>query len=493
MASGRRWRALMTFSPRQALAELRLRRAAALIRRSGLFDAAWYRGNYPDVAASGFDPLRHYLRTGAAEGRDPGPRFVTRAYLDRNPDVARAGLNPLLHYLRHGAKEGRGADAAELARARVRGAGLVPLRGFRAPSAGPSRVTLLTDSLGPESLFGGVATAILFATLLAERHGAVLRIVTETRPPLPDAAAAVLRAHGIAPPANIATEFADRRSGDARDIDIGDAEMFVTTAWWNTANLLQAVAPRRIVHMLQEDERMFYPHGDLHLMCAEHLATPGLRFAVNTRLLCEHMQQDGLAREAAWFEPAFPTASYHWQDRAPDARRRCIFYARPGHPRNLYLRGLEVISTAIERGVFDLDRWDIAFVGRDLNESRLPRGVQPTLHQGLSWSDYAALMRQTDLGLCLMYTPHPSYPPLDLAACGGVAVTNRYGRKRALDHYSANVICADADVESLVAALADGVRLAEDDAARRRNYDAAGLNRDWQAAFRPVLDRIAAG
>ncbi len=120
-------------------------RAARIIRTSGLFDSAWYLETYPDVAARKVDPLQHYLRYGAREGRDPnrlfssswylasnadvtesglnplvhfvlrgakegrnpGPLFDTKWYLDANPDVAASGLNPLLHFLRHGAREGR--------------------------------------------------------------------------------------------------------------------------------------------------------------------------------------------------------------------------------------------------------------------------------------------------------------------------------------------------------------------------------------------------
>ena len=41
------------------------------LRRSGTFDAEWYRGAYKDVAASGMDPLRHYVCHGAGEGRAP--------------------------------------------------------------------------------------------------------------------------------------------------------------------------------------------------------------------------------------------------------------------------------------------------------------------------------------------------------------------------------------------------------------------------------------
>ncbi|WP_116090614.1 sulfotransferase family protein [Sphingomonas crusticola] len=53
---------------------------AALIRGSGLFDADYYLGRYPDVADSGLDPIDHYLKVGAAKGYDPSPLFDTGYY-----------------------------------------------------------------------------------------------------------------------------------------------------------------------------------------------------------------------------------------------------------------------------------------------------------------------------------------------------------------------------------------------------------------------------
>jgi len=74
-----------------------------VIGRSGLFDTDWYLAQNPDVASAGINPLVHYLRHGAAEGRGPNPLFDTDWYLAQNSDVAAAGINPLVHYLRHGA------------------------------------------------------------------------------------------------------------------------------------------------------------------------------------------------------------------------------------------------------------------------------------------------------------------------------------------------------------------------------------------------------
>lgn len=50
------------------------------ISDSRLFDTDWYVTRYPDVTASGLDPIVHYLTIGAARGYDPNPLFRTGYY-----------------------------------------------------------------------------------------------------------------------------------------------------------------------------------------------------------------------------------------------------------------------------------------------------------------------------------------------------------------------------------------------------------------------------
>jgi len=82
--------------------EVRQWKEARRILRSGLFDPDFYWQKYPEIKASGIDPLYHYIHYGAAEGRDPNPFFHGGRYLKRHPELATLGENPLLHYLAHG-------------------------------------------------------------------------------------------------------------------------------------------------------------------------------------------------------------------------------------------------------------------------------------------------------------------------------------------------------------------------------------------------------
>lgn len=78
-----------------------------LIAASPLFDATWYKATYTDAASSGLLPHVHYARLGRMQGHSPGPNFDATRYLNDNPDVKVAGADPLVHYILSGSAEGR--------------------------------------------------------------------------------------------------------------------------------------------------------------------------------------------------------------------------------------------------------------------------------------------------------------------------------------------------------------------------------------------------
>lgn len=81
-----------------------------VIRRSRIFDPAYYLLHYPDCRRSDIDPIWHYINYGWKEGRNPSSTFYTEYYLKMNPDVNQAGINPFVHYIKHGWHEGRSAN-----------------------------------------------------------------------------------------------------------------------------------------------------------------------------------------------------------------------------------------------------------------------------------------------------------------------------------------------------------------------------------------------
>lgn len=366
-----------------------------------------------------------------------------------------------------------------------------PLHGFLIPYEG-RRLNLVTDSINSGSLFGGVATAIVFSSLLAERWGCDLRVVTRTEKATKDNFRRVLEANGINFSKNVEFLFAQCSDSKA-EIPIGDGDLFLTTSWWTTKSVKETFGEKRILYILQEDERAFYPYGDEYLQCNELLKSKGLKFIINTKLLYDHFVSEGfenIKENGLWFEPSWPQNLFYYERRNMPQKSNFFFYARPNNIRNLFYLGLEVINTALDRGVINPNEWDFYFVGKDIPELRISNSYYPKIYQNLNLADYADLVRNMDLGLCLMFSPHPSYPPLDLAASGAVVVTNRYGMKQNLDNYSKNILCFDMDVNHLVEGIRLGIELSNNTELRVKNYNENNINRDWRTSFQHVLDKL---
>ena len=434
-------------------------------------------------------PVRKRLHTALRVWRDEGSKDFFRLVLFK------LGLTHSFIAAHQGTNEFRpgvheGASARQIANGRF--GACTSLRVFSVPKAQPQRISIVTDSINSGSLYGGVGTAMILAALLVEARQSRLRIVTRTERAQPGNLAHVLGLYGIDVAHEVEFVFAPVYDSDY-EIDVFADELFLTTSWWTTAATMASVPNDSIIYLLQEDERTFYPFDDDRLRCEEVLRSRDVRFVLNTRLLFDHLVADGLsnlAEKGVWFEPAFPREVFHPRSRPASGKRRAIFYARPNNLRNLFYFGIELLEDAIMRGIIDLEEWDVLLVGKDIPKLVFSTGYAPERYENLTWADYAELAGTVDLGLCLMYSPHPSYPPLDLAASGAVVVTNRWGEKRDLSGYSRNILCGDLDRESMLSTLADGVRLAVNEAERAENYRASSLASSWREALGQIVAQI---
>lgn len=369
---------------------------------------------------------------------------------------------------------------------------LRPLKTYLVPGIGSKRVTVVTDSISKGSLFGGVGTAIILAAKLAILTDAVLRIITRTERAPPENIEHILAVYGIQLQSEVQFVFSANEER-LHEIDLQPDDLFITTSWWTTAATLPSVPHEKIVYLLQEDERMFYPFGDDRLRCEEVLSQTDIRFLINTKLLFDHLTSSGLpnmASKGIWFEPAFPPGLFHPRKPMESGKKRFFFYARPNNSRNLFYLGLNVIDRAVSQGILNADEWEICLVGKDIPAVSFAEQVVPRRYEDMSWSEYAEFAGTVDLALSLMYTPHPSYPPLDMAASGAVVVTNRFGNKIDLSRYSPNIICSELNVAALVDALREGVALSKSPE-RRSNFERNGLQKSWQETLASTLDFLA--
>jgi hypothetical protein len=84
-----------------------------------------------------------------------------------------------------------------------------------------------------------------------------------------------------------------------------------------------------------------------------------------------------------------------------------------------------------------------------------------------------------------MLSPHTSYPPLEIAACGGIAVHNVYATKSAarLGALSPNIVAVEPTVEGIVGGLRTAIQRLD----RPRAQTPLHLPGSWDDALRDTV------
>jgi hypothetical protein len=167
--------------------------------------------------------------------------------------------------------------------------------------------------------------------------------------------------------------------------------------------------------------------------------------------------------------------------------RRLLFYARPEPhaARNMFELGVLALQRALEEGAFR-EGWELHGIGTLGGGRRIGLGAVGELEllPRSSQARYAEVLGAHDVGLALMYTPHPSLVPIEMASAGLIAVTNCFENKTAesLREISPNLIAGEPTIEGIAGALREAEDAAED-FSRRAAGSAVSWSRDWAQSF----------
>ena len=229
------------------------------------------------------------------------------------------------------------------------------------------------------------------------------------------------------------------RNSDAF-LHVGPDDVFLAT-FWTTAELAIRIGKwqaaefdrqiRSIAYLVQDFEPGFYPWSAQWALARQTYAGDVPTIAViNTSLLRDHLAGEGIRFAAEFtFEPRLAATLRPFLDEPPRERtRRILVYGRPETPRNafpLIVDGLREWA-ATDPKAFG---WTVESAGRKHPPIDLAPGLRLTSLGKLELAAYGALLRESAVGLSLMVSPHPSYPPLDMAHLGMLVATNRFAAK----------------------------------------------------------------
>jgi hypothetical protein len=200
---------------------------------------------------------------------------------------------------------------------------------------------------------------------------------------------------------------------------------------------------------------------------------------------------NNVIKRGIYFEPAFEKHLFSPGNNSFKDKKKykLFFYARPRNPRNLFYTGIEFLNAAVSSGLINMNEWEIYFAGSDVPPIKFSNGLKPNILGNMGWKEYSNFLKTVDLGFCLMYTPHPSYPPLDIASSGGVVLTNRFSNKQTMK-YSKNIICSDLDTNAMLKGFEQAIALAKNSQQRKQNYLKNNIESKWKVALEKTLSLI---
>ncbi|MFA5983885.1 MAG: glycosyltransferase [Methylococcaceae bacterium] len=328
-------------------------------------------------------------------------------------------------------------------------------------------INVLLPSLRLKHMSGGPNTALLLAALLAEK-GEQIRIIACDASAEGEESALFPHMDGL-----LQRKVARGRITlvDAFDRSeatlVGVNDVFLATAWWTAQIANYALAKmlkKTFIYLIQDFEPILHEGSTFQARALETYGLPHIP-VINTRLLLDHLVQERagcyadplFANNALWFEPALDRRYYFPEVSASSSgKKTLLFYARPTSARrNLFEMGVVALRKAVASGVIDNNTWEIWGMGENFAPVALGQEMYLKPLPWLAFDDYAKQVRNADLLLSLMLSPHPSYPPLEMAASGKLVVTNSFSVKTAerMALFSANIIVAKPNADSVAAAL----------------------------------------
>ncbi|WP_081673967.1 rhamnosyltransferase WsaF family glycosyltransferase [Novosphingobium lindaniclasticum] len=228
-----------------------------------------------------------------------------------------------------------------------------------------------------------------------------------------------------------------------------EQDVFVTSAWWNAGQAFDLIRQaeelyadekynRKLIYLVQDDERGFNPWSTKYKLCDDTYNHAGKTFAVfNTPLLAQHFANHSISSDSFIYEPPINhSLAPGFITPFGDRENIAILYARPHAVRN----GLDfldaVVGESLRQDWLFWRDWTWLAIGEDFNAHTLKSSDHVTVKGRLTLEEYRDVLSRAKLGISLMVSPHPSYPPLEMAAHGVRVVANRFETRDLSDAHS---------------------------------------------------------
>jgi hypothetical protein len=305
-----------------------------------------------------------------------------------------------------------------------------------------NRINLLIPALSARYVFGGIRTALdFFEALMEEPVAARIIITDEVSSDLAGIAGWKDWLQVDAEQDNTASKqivcFGNRYQ---RSIPVAKGDVFVATAWWTAyageriqqwqeSEWKTKAAP--LVYCIQDFEPGFYKWSSRYLLAESTYHNKNSIAVINSPSLANYFEKQGFRFSKKYvFTPVLHPVLKMQAAKLPEGKRnkQILFYGRPSVERN----AIELIIAALRiwsANYANASNWTIVSAGEDYTAPALLNGAKISVLGKLSIDAYAKLLSDSAIGIALMVSPHPSYPPVEMAAFGMQVISNRFPEK----------------------------------------------------------------
>lgn len=315
------------------------------------------------------------------------------------------------------------------------------------------RINLLVPSINQEHIFGGISTALKFYNQLCDKKGYKRRIITTDASPLEDD---LKHFEGYILQDSEEDESIDFQIVPFNDrynktIPVGENDIFISTAWWtaySAQNLIKWQSEeyknkvKKSIYFIQDFEPGFYAWSSRYALADSTYKSELPQIAVfNTYLLMEYFNKNNYKFDEEYsFEPVLNEGLKQVLDKLDifKKKKQILIYGRPSVQRNAF----ELIIESLKIWVWkqsNVNEWKIYSVGEKHPDIQLGNEMKVESLGKLSLDEYANLMAESYLGISLMISPHPSYPPLEMSTFGMKVITNNFANKD-ISSFNENIV-----------------------------------------------------
>ncbi len=347
-----------------------------------------------------------------------------------------------------------------------------PLLSYPSRNTKP-RLNLLVPTINPHQTFGGVATALRVFDQIADALGADFdRRIIATDAAIDSSGRAAfpsyeprLFAPTVDPAGDAVVDAYDRADGR---LDLRASDIFVATAWWTAAHARSLGKDRRrmfgadapFVYVIQDDEPHFYSAGARSALAeATYACGEDILAILNSEELYATMIAKHRFR-AAFCLPYAINAAVSANLTSRPRERIILVYARPSVERNAYPLIRNALAVWQQRDPVRASRWRIVFLGEAFDGSYATPVQNVSIEGKVDLPTYADYLSRASVGLSLMLSPHPSYPPLEMAEAGLATIANDYEGKILARRFP-DIRTPRIDVESLAEEIESAVAAME--------------------------------